>query len=261
MIAHRAKCACQETILTDVERSYLHKIGLSKHAVELYNLLLVLGPLTAQAVTSHRSRFVSAQYRLFYELEAHNLVRRDGGRPRTFTALPLTLGLQSSLVSTEKQLESMLAKSLSGTEQSSDILEIIHGRQAMYDSYVHLAARAEKEVCIYAIGIAFSDKIEATHRSLIRRGVRIRHIVQQHKISNLHVISKWLKLGVKLRYLPQPRGFHFFLVDGHQICITFSDPHDTDQRFSILTDNQAAARLFQETFENLWREAQDITLS
>ncbi len=239
------------------EQEYLRRIGLSVQAVHLYELLHQKGKLTAQRAASYTYDFPSAEYRLFYDLEKHRLVRRLPGRPRAFEALPLSTGLKSSFQATEKDLQQLIHSVIS-QKGSTDQLEIIIGRQALYDAYLRLANQAKHEIWLYSIGIAFSEKLESTQRATIKRGVSVKHIVQQHKISNQHIISKWQRIGVRLRYYKQARGFHFFVIDHTRVCITFSSPEDTENRLSILTDNPAAAQLFCAQFQSLWSMAEDI---
>jgi sugar-specific transcriptional regulator TrmB len=243
--------------LTMEEYQYLRRIGLSIEAVHLYELLQQKGRLTAQKAASFTYDFPSAEYRLFYDLEKHRLVRRLPGRPRAFEALPLRTGLKSSLQNAENDLHKLIQGVIKETD-ATDQLEIIIGRQTLYDAYLVLADKAQHEIWLYSIGIAFSEKLEGTQRSAVKRGVSIKHVVQQHKISNQHVISKWQRIGVKLRYHKQQRGFHFFVIDSKQVCITFSNPSDTENRLSILTDNSAAVELFCTQFQNLWNGAKDI---
>lgn len=248
------RCKCQKHLLNKDQKDYLDEIGLSKHAIRLYELLLIMGPLSAQDAATHTLDFPSAHYRLFYELERCGLIRRSTGRPTVFTALPLHLGLETSLKRRESQLEKLLKNE---SDKSSDI-RIILGRKALYDTYIDCVMAAKEEVNIYSIGIAYSKKLEKSQRQLTQNGVRIRHIIQKHRPSNYHVVHKWLRAGVKLRYLKKTHGFHFFTVDKKWVCITFSDSEDTENRLSILTDNQPATELFRTQFEQLWASARNI---
>lgn len=252
---HIEKSDLESVGLSPDQRDYLRRIGLSIQAVLLYELLLRKGKLTAQGAAAYTGDFPSAEYRLFYDLESHRLVRRLPGRPRAFEALPLPIGLKSSLHDTEKELRELIGRTLKDNQISSDSAEIVLGREALYDTYIRFAHTAEYEICLYSIGIAFSDKLETTQRAAIKRGVSIKHVIQQRSLSNQHVIAKWLRAGVRLRYLKQARGFHFFVIDRRVVCITFSDPEDTDNRLSILTDNPAVAELFMQQFQSIWLQA------
>lgn len=243
--------------LSQDEQVYLRQIGLSIEAVHLYELLLQKGRLTAQKAASHTNNFPSAEYRLFYDLEKHRLVRRLPGRPRAFEALPVSMGLKFSLQTAQNDLHKLIQGVIKQTA-APDQLEIIIGRQALYDAYLLLADKAQHEIWLYSIGIAFSEKLENTQRNAAKRGVSIKHVVQQYKLSNQHIISKWQRIGVRLRYYKQPRGFHFFIIDRTHVCITFSNTNDTDNRLSILTDNLSAVELFSAQFQNLWNVARDI---
>jgi hypothetical protein len=216
-----------------------------------------MGKLTAQDAATHTFDFPSAHYRLFYELERHKLVRRHTGRPRSWSALPTDVGMQSSLRDAQAQLESLL-KSGTGKERPTGHIEILIGRQPLYEAYARHADFATKDIEIYSIGIALSDKLEAMQKALTKRGVSVRHIVQRYQPSNYHVIEKWRRLGIKPRYLPTKQGFHFFVIDDSWLCITFTDAVDTENRLSILTDNPTAIHIFHGQFSHLWTEAKRI---
>ncbi len=239
------------------ERSYLRRIGLSIQEVHLYELLLEKGRLSAQGAATYTGNFPSAEYRLFYELEKHRLVRRLSGRPMFFEAVTPEVGIKASLQANDRELRALISHTLN-KPQASDELEIIIGRQALYDAYMRNAVAAKHEICLYSIGIAFSNSLESTQKAAIKRGVSVKHVIQQRSLSNQHVIAKWQRIGVRLRYLKQSRGFHFFVIDRRVVCITFSDPVDTDNRLSIRTDNSAVVQLFIKYFQDIWSQARTL---
>ncbi len=113
------------------EWQYLRRIGLSKTAITLYELLLQNDSLTAQEAAGHMHAFAAAQYRLFYELEQKGLVRQLPGRPRRFRALDMHNGLQASLAKEEKQLETLV---VGDAHLADDQATILVGRQAAYET-------------------------------------------------------------------------------------------------------------------------------
>jgi sugar-specific transcriptional regulator TrmB len=245
--------------LTSQEKTYIRRLGLSKHAISLYVLLLKHGELTAKQASNLSGEFAAAEYRLFGQLEEFGLARRQSGRPVKFTALPKDIGLRAAYMRSRSSLDQLVAK-LGLAEGGQQGLEIIVGRQAQYKKYAELAAQARREICIYAIGIAYSEELLRTQRAALERGVRIRHVLQQVKPSNFHVAHRWQQLGVGLRYEPAEHGFHLMLFDDRMAMITFSDPSDTDDRLSILTENGTALRLFQAYFQDIWQQAREVNL-
>lgn len=252
-ISHSAKG------LSGEQKSYLRRLGLSMGAVQLYGLLLEKGRLTAQDASVLTLDFPSAKYRLFYELEKRQLVRRIRGRPLVFEALPLSLGLKASFQDNQQKLRQFIGPYLTNeTGGPAGDAKLIVGRQALYDAYIRLADQAKHEICLFSIGIAYSDSLEKVQRKTIKRGVSIKHVVQQRKLSNQHIITKWLRAGVRIKYLKLEQGFHFFVIDNAHVCITFSDPNETENRLSILTDNHVAIELFAGQFRYLWQQAEAI---
>ncbi len=247
------------TKLTSQERKYLIRLGLSKHAIILYSLLLEQGPLTAKQAAALSGQFAAAEYRLFEQLEGLSLIRRQAGRPLKFTALPKAIGLRTAYMQNRDSLEQLVtAMGLSDSGQYG--LELIIGRQAQYRKYIELAEQSQKEICIYAIGIAYSEELLTTQRSALKRGVRIRHVLQQIEPSNFHVAYRWQRLGVRLRYAPTEQGFHLMLFDNQTALLTFSSPKDTDDRLSIVTANSTAVHLFQADFQDIWQQSRKVSL-
>jgi sugar-specific transcriptional regulator TrmB len=241
--------------LTDQQREYLNRIGLTKEAIRLYELLLNHEQLTAQQAADLTGDFPSAEYRLFYLLESKELVRRIQGRPIVFDVLPLSDGLAASFIDTKHELKTLISQHSQG---GNDQAVIIVGRQALYDEYVRLQPTAKHEICIFAIGVAYTKSLADTQKAAVNRGVRIRHVVQQKKHSNFNVIDKWLRTGVKLRYFPSPRGYHVSIFDDTSALITFSDPEDTENRITIATSNHAVVAIFQAQFDAIWQKSKPI---
>lgn len=233
-------------------KAYLKALGLSKQAIKSYELLLVNGPLSARQAANYSKSFASAEYRLFYELEKRQLVIKLPGRPRRFEALAINDGLQASMVNHEEQLKQLLYFSDNAT---SDPLSIIVGRQKVYDLYAVYAKKAQRQICVYSIGIAYSSELAKTQAAAVKRGVSIRHVVQEVKAANYYVISRWLKLGIALRTLKRPRGYHLTIIDDSCAIVTFSNPKDTEQRLSMLTTDKNTISIFQSQFEDIWDSA------
>lgn len=233
--------------ISDNEREYLRKIGLSFDAIDVYEVLLVQKQLTANQIAEELGLFTSAVYRLCYELEDARLIRVVNGRPKQFVTIKKKLGLSASFEQEKKILHQLINSDEPGSQT-----EMIIGRSAIYDAYMRHAEKAARSIHIYSIGIAYSKDLERAQAAVRKRGVVVRHVIQQKKLSNQHVIAHWQRLGIKLRYLPKERGFHFYLIDQSLVCITFSDPSDTESRLSIVTDNRAAIDLFSRQFQELW---------
>lgn len=245
--------------LADNKREYLEALGLSNHEILTYTVLVHENRnLTVQEIASRLFVFPSALYRILSELDRKKLIFRVGTRPLRYKALPEEDGLQAAFLATQADIAKLLAKVIGKANDAET--RIIVGRQATYDEYVHMANDAEKEITIYAIGIAYTDKLHDTQRAALKRGLKIRHVVQQHKPANYHVIHKWLKLGVGLRFLKADRGFHFTQTDRKVTLITFSNPANTDERLSILTKNPLVAELFSDMFEKIWLDAKELEI-
>lgn len=246
--------------LHKVQREYLVELGLSLDAIEVYELLVRFEALTAQGVAAHTRRFASAQYRLLYRLEEYGLVRREGGRPLKFVALPIDTGFSAALAVKERVLSRLLAQSLKGdsSDEETSQLRLIVGREALYAEYARMAPKASSTIDAYTIGIAFSDELVAVQRAAIKRGVRIRHVIQQLKPSNYHIAHTWQRIGVDIRLSRSDRGFHIMIFDNSTVVVTFSSPINTEDRISIVAKGGPIVRMFLAYFNQIWASARKI---
>lgn len=239
-------------------QTYLRKIGLSKDAINIYEILLgAKNSLTVGEISKHTKNLDSAEYRLLYKLQDKGLVKRIKGRPMAFMALPMEDGLNVSLQKTQVELKSLLKDVMPAHDDEK--ARLIFGREEVYKAYIDYADKARKQICIYAIGIAYSKRLEKAQTLAIRRGVYVRHVMQELKPSNYHVLAKWQRLGIKLKQLSRSRGYHLVTIDDTCAIVTFSNPNDTEERLSMVTTNPAIVELFQHQFEDIWSSAKKIS--
>ena len=246
----------QNTSLTHSESAFLHELQLSQDAVDLYGLLLVHGPLSAQAAAILRNQFANAQYRLFYKLEKYGLARRLTARPIQFEAVERSTGFVAAYQVTETRLRAELAV-LTGNEQSMQV-QTLFGSNALYGKYMELAEAARDSIDVFTIGLGQSAEFFELQQRVRRRGVRVRHVFQDLHADNHDTIRLWRKRGIRLKMLTAERGYHVMLFDSAHVIVSFSDPQNTDGWFSIASNDQKIVALFTSYFEDIWNQAGDI---
>ena len=243
------------------KREFLRSLGLSKDAIEVYELLLDRdSAMTAQNIAECLMIFPSAVYRLFYELEGIGLLTREARRPRSYKALLPEIGFSRAAENRRLQLEKQLSSLSLAAPTQTVPAELVIGREALYSRYEIEAVKAVSTIDVHSIGIAYSKSLHDTQRQAIQCGVRIRHIVQEFNPSNFHVINSWKELGVDIRLLKSARGFHMMVFDQSKVIVSFSNPLDTRDRISIVTENATAVNLFRSYFQALWLESYEMTL-
>lgn len=236
-------------------KQFLHDIGLSHDAIALYSFLLAQRILTANAASLELNTHSSAIYRLFYRLESLGLARRLDGRPMSFEAIPKAEGLATA----RKQYDQHLARLLQMQSGSySADAEMIIGSKAIYERYESLSNKANQQIQIYSIGMAFSEELYKLQSSVISRGVTIKHLVQRLRPASRPGVTKFKRLGVDVRQNPAEKGFHFMIFDDKAVLASFSDPHDTTKHLSFVAENHAAVLLFESQFNELWATAKQI---
>ncbi len=246
--------------LRDDERDLLRALDLSSDEINLYSYMLETGqPTTAQTAAEELRTFPSATYRLFYALEDLSLIRRVNARPKSYIAIMPRTSFKVAVNVKRQTIQDILSK-LSFDDGSDLPAEIVIGKQAVYDRYVREASKSQKNIQIYAIGIAYDEVLHRSQKLAIERGVSIYHVVQRYKPSNYHVIKKWNDLGVKLRINESGKGYHLMIFDERRAIVSFSSPNNPNDRISIVTDNAGALRMFKDQYKDIWECASEINI-
>ncbi len=247
--------------------TYRATLRLTKQEADTYELLLACGPVPATHISHALNYSTNAVYRLAKQLTARRFVIVRQGWPRLFEAVPLRIALEQ--VARTSQAEqavvqaNLLGMGLGATKANTahgtpPDVEILNGREELYDRYAVEAQQAQHEILVFAIGIAYSDHLDTVQREVRHKNVEVRHIVQKYTKDNYYILQKWLRIGVKLRHYPTPLGFHLMVFDGRKVIISFSNPVDTDTRTSLIVQAPAAASAMREYFFNMWAKSQLI---
>ena len=257
----RAKKSGGRLVVNATQVRFLDSLGYSDYEIGLYDLLLFNGvSMTAQDVAGHAPLFPSAVYRLFYDLEAGGLIRQVKVRPKSYYALQPDQAFSRALEIHRQKLQSQLEKIYNTPQEDSLPAEVILGRQGLYQRYVAEVEKACGQIRNYSIGIAYSDEMYKAHQRADKRGVKVRYVFQQYKPANFPILRKWKNVGMELRHSKAERGFHLMIFDDQRVIVSFSDPANTEDRLSIVTDNNTALQIFGSYFESLWLLAKPVEL-
>lgn len=234
--------------------TYRQTLGLTALEAEVYEMLLLVGSLPADQIAIGLDCSRHAVYRIVNDLVKHRFAVIRKGWPRIYEAVPLSVALYQVEQTNRAEQATLQATMLGAALQSSSTPEIglLSGRQALYDRYVVEAQKAETEILVFAIGIAYSAILQDVQEEVCRKGVEVRHIVQRYTRENYHIIKKWQRLGVKMRHHPAPLGFHLMVFDGQTVILSLSNPQDTEQRTSMVLHNPVAAVAMRDYFFSVW---------
>ena len=211
--------------------------------------------MSARQLAVHMGCLTHAVYRLGKKLEANHFVVISSQRPRRFSVTDLPVAFEANRQRTANAYETVIAQVLGETtpaHRSSTLIELITGRQAIYNRFIEEANKAQLEILDFSIGIADSKELEIAVRKFRSRGVEMRLIVQKEDMETYHIIKKWQQLGIKVRYLKSPIGFHLMVFDTTTVILTLSNPSNTEERTSIVFQNATAAKSLREYYFNLW---------
>jgi len=178
---------------------YLVRVGRARTAAEVA-AELALAPRTSGAVLR--------------ALERQALVTRTAIRPPSYLASPPELALEPLLAQRREELARirLYARELQGTfrqavgSRSSDLVEVVVGRERVLRYYLHLVqgARARFDALTkppYVAGDDFSDVLDA-EGAAIGRGVHARSVYESESLSGsptLTVVDRSIALGEEAR--------------------------------------------------------------
>lgn len=240
----------------DVE-SFRKELGLTGLEAHAYETLLIVGPMTAKDLAVGLDNVPSGVYRLLNSLISRGFAYTMKRHPKIYAAVPMAQILPK-LAKDRQVVQMRLQSTLLGFERPANrppIVSMLHGKQALYERYIDEAERARAEILVFSIGIAYSDRLHATQQLARERGVEIKHVVQLIMPDNYHIVTKWQRLGVKVRHHPAPLGFHLMVFDGRTVIVSFSNPDDTEERTSLILNNPGAAAAMRDYFYGLWAES------
>ncbi len=240
--------------------TYRETLGLTPLEAEVYEMLLVVGSLPADQIAIGLDCSRNAVYRIVNDLVKRRFAVIRKGWPRVYEAVPLAMALYQVEQKNRAEQATLQATMLGAVLQLSSAPEVglLTGRQALYDRYVVEAQKAETEILVFAIGIAYSAILQDVQEEVCMKGVEVRHIVQRYSKDNYHIIKKWQRLGVKMRHYPAPLGFHLMVFDARTVILSLSNPKDTEQRTSMVLNSPVAAGAMREYFYGVWAVSQLI---
>lgn len=248
----------RHTTSKDID-TYRRQLRLSTMEAMLYETLLNTGPNIATDLALGLDCKPQAVYQLARKLADKGFITVDWQqRPRVFRAIPVEAVIPWLQEVSRDELATVQAALVSDKPLMPARLPavgMLHGRQSLYDRYIVEANKAQSEILVYAIGIAYDEQLQAVQSEARARGVEIRHIIQQYTASNYHIIDKWQRLGIKLRHHSAPAGFHLMVFDARTVIISLSDPNNTEQRVSMVLQGRAAALAMRDYFYGLWASA------
>lgn len=236
-------------------------LGLSRDEARCYTLLISKGSLKAGELANEMDIYPNAVYRIMERLENKGFIVALDTHPVTFQAIPPRVAIPAYIDMKEKALEELRNVSLTSFQEekttSSTKVDIQTGKKQMFDTYVSLAKRAKKEICIISLGEAVPDDIKLANRDAIERGVQLKFISHIHTSTNRELLRSWVRMGMEVRHF-QGGGFHLQVFDGKTSVLTANNPKNTSERTSMVIYNEGISTVLRDYFYSVWEKAAPI---
>lgn len=240
----------------------LVKLGFTKQEAMVYLILVKEGTLPAKEIALRMKILPHAVYRIIKRLEQKKLVVIVTSSPLTFYVLPPELALSTYVKQTAMRLEkeaTEVSQSLVKDKghASSTKINILMGKQALFEESEALINIAKKEVLIISIGEPSTEDLILANRRAVERGVTIRMVAHKYVPENQEFLANLKKNGLAVRYFPDS-GFHIVIVDTTTTLLAVSDPKNPEERVTIKMFNQGLSKALRDYFYSVWEKAVEV---
>ena len=236
-------------------------LGLSRDEARCYVLCLSQGSLSAGKLASRMDIYANAVYRIMDRLEKKGFVVSLDTHPATFQAIPTDIAISSYINRRQQELEEIKTRSLyQFARQDHPVqtqVDIQTGKNQMFATYVSLAKKAKKEICMISLGEPVSDEIKLANRDAIERGVKLQFIFHRYTVQNRELLKSYVRMGIEAKHL-LGGGFHLQIFDRKVCVLTANNPKNTEERTSMVIYNEGIASVLRDYFTSVWEKAARI---
>lgn len=234
------------------------RLRLTPQAIQIYRLLLKEGILSASHIGKRLGIFPNAVYRSAHLLETVGLITVTHTYPQAFRPIPLERSIEVFLL---LQRQWLLA-TFSRRAHTSDVvppfaIQFLKDRIDMLGRYVGDVSVAGRTVDLVVSGLEVPAEVVLADTRALKRGVRIRILVQQQAQLDRTMLGNWLRQGKEVRVIPTIFA-RIIIIDKHTVYLMSYDPHDNEKAIGIRFAYEPIAQLMQLIFDTQWRTGKQI---
>lgn len=238
-------------------------LGLTRDEARVYALLCSRGSQTALDLSKSCSILPNAVYRLIQGLAKKGFVVSLPTRPAKFQAIPAQIAVEAYATAKMQTVERAKSEAVAAsTAPEHDIphtrIDIVTGRQAMFDTFVKLAKSARKEILVISIGEPVPDEVKITNYDAVSRGVSVKLMFHRYTKDNEQLLKSWVRMGAQVRYYPD-WGYHMTIIDRKQSILTANNPEETEERISMVIHSESLSKALGDYFNAKWSTALSIS--
>jgi sugar-specific transcriptional regulator TrmB len=235
----------------------LQDIHLPAQARAAYKLLLAENDLTAAQIGTKLGVSPNAIYRSLETLRKFGCVVEQDTYPAMFKAVAPGESVERFLLLSREGFLSTFSKG--EQDKAEDVrINFIKDHRTILDRYMTDAKKARKEINAIISGIELPEDVYLENLKSVRRGIRLRIIVQRYDETNKKYVQNLLDDGIDVRYSPVA-DVRFIAIDRKIIHQLFYDQKERLSGFGINITYAPFAQMLSEVFDQKWNEAQEIS--
>ena len=249
----------------------LEALGLDEAHTTVYRSVLGVPVATAKEVASDVGMPVSRVRRIIEELEQLGLLARQASQSDRVVASPPAIALKPLLLERERGLTranealhdlSELYRQAADHRNAADVVDVIHGIDAVRQRLAQLQAAATREVRVLMLSdVAFlsaDDNVEEDRA--LARGVRYRVIVESGALERagfLAAAREAAPVGEHVRVLPK-LPTRLFIADDSLALLPMRSRGEARSAGALLVNPGGLMDLIIAIFEEYWANATDF---
>lgn len=235
----------------------LQDIHLPAQARATYKLLLADNNLTAAQIGEKLGVTPNAIYRSLETLRKFGCIVEQDTYPATFKAIAPSESVERFLLLSREGFLSTFDEDRK--DRTEDVqINFIKDHQTILNRYMADAKKARKEINAIISGIELPDDVYFANLQSVRRGVRLRIIIQRYDETNKKYVKNLLDDGIAVRHSPVA-DVRFIAIDRKIIHQLFYDQKEQLSDFGINITYGPFAEMLSKVFDEKWEEAREIS--
>jgi sugar-specific transcriptional regulator TrmB len=265
-------------------RESLRRVGLTAYESDAYLALLSKRELTAEEIAKMTSVPVTRVYGTLQQLMQKGFTKVVESRPKRFHAISPEqarreylnhmrrtfdanlLSIEEVMGQLQKQIEPLYVESHLEV-RPEELLEPLDDLRAMEKLTSEYIAKASHSILVSSALFSWLPKIKPQLKAALKRGVRIRVLMQVSQSLMGRHLAELGGLGCQVRETHEPwhpvRGT---LIDDKDLVFVIWAAEESERYWNPIvytphhTKNQGLIRIFRESFTFRWNESKRITL-
>jgi len=234
----------------------LQETSLPPQAQATYKLLLANGGLTAARIGRQLDIFPNAVYRSLETLQKLGCVTRKDTYPAVFQPVSPSEAVERFLLlSREGFLSTFGNDELAMAEKLR--VNFLKDRYTLLKRYATQIRTAEKEINLIISGHELPAEVYFENLKAVKRGVKIRIIVQQFNRANRDIIKSWQECGIEVRYL-SAINVRLVLIDRKIVHMLSYDEKEGLSGLGVEVAYAPFAEMLAGVFESNWQKAKNL---